>query len=158
MNFSRAEFLRGALAAWLWFLILHQVFLLFPTAGYGYIALQFSVPWSFGALLVGSPIAFMIGRALRTDPRKWVHVTAFASFGLLLGVLTTTIALWLALDGDFAEWWVFFSLVAISASPAVALGWWYAASRALKSDEGNTTRRRVDPDSQYEDGLLQLDR
>lgn len=56
MKFTRLEFVRGAIAAWVWFLILHQVALI-PLGGYGLLALYATLPWSVGALLLGSPVA-----------------------------------------------------------------------------------------------------
>jgi hypothetical protein len=149
MNFSRSEFLEGALAAWLWFLVIHQALLLVPAGGYGFLALYLTLLWSFGALVIGSPFAFGLGQALRRERRLWVHIVAFAFFGLVIGVVTTALASWL-LDGT--GWWLFASLTAVSACPAVVLGWWRAVRRAQKADSVKA-KKAADVDAEYEDSL-----
>ncbi|MFB7252379.1 hypothetical protein [Microbacterium sp. NPDC056234] len=156
MSFSRAEFVRGAIAAWLWFLVIHQLALLIPATGYGFVALYLTVPWSFGALMLGSPLAFVIGRALRTERRLWVHEVTFGIFGLAIGVVTTSLAVWLTNDGylgDFAGWWWLAAIVAASACPAVVLGWRYGTREIRRAESAQAPRRRVDPDADYEDSL-----
>lgn len=156
MGFSRAEFLRGAIAAWLWFLLIHQLALLVVAMGYGVLALYLTIPWSFGALVIGSPLAFLLGRVLRAERRKWVHEVTFGIFGLVVGVLTTALAVWLTNDGylgDFAGWWWFTAVVAASACPAVVLGWRYGAREMRRPGTTRAPRRRVDLDADYEDSL-----
>ncbi|QAY61197.1 hypothetical protein ET475_15225 [Microbacterium protaetiae] len=152
MSFSRSEFLKGALAAWLWFLVIHQALLLVPTGGYGFVALYLTLPWSFGALVIGSPLAFSLGQALRRQRRSWVHIVAFAFFGLIIGVLTTALATWLSGESTQYGWFLFASLTAVSACPAVVLGWWHAARHARKSDSEKATKA-ADIDAEYEDSL-----
>jgi CDP-diglyceride synthetase len=155
MRFSRAEFVRGAITAWLWFLAIHQLALLVPMGGYGFLALTLTLPWSFGALLVGSLPAYLIGRALRTEHRRWVHEVTFGVFGFVVGVLTTALAVWLTGGGlgDFAGWWWIAAVVAASACPAVVLGWRFGARDARRSESGREPRGRLDPDAEYEDSL-----
>lgn len=86
MRFTRWEFVRGAIAAWVWFLVLHQLLLLIPLAGYGLWGLYATVPWSIGVLLIGSPAALALGWAMRRQPKVPLHLLAFAAFGLILGV------------------------------------------------------------------------
>lgn len=158
MRFTRWEFARGAIAAWGWFLVLHQLLLLFPLVGYGVWGLYATVPWSLGALLLGSPVAFALGWAMRRQTRVSWHLSAFAALGLVIGAAATTLALWLPAwglpDAGFREMTLPAVLVAASASPAVALGWWFTARRALAADRGVPARRRAaSPDEAYEDSL-----
>lgn len=152
MSFSRSEFLKGALAAWLWFLVIHQALLLVPTGGYGFVALYLTLPWSFGAVVIGSPFAFALGQALRRQRRSWVHIVAFGSYGLIIGVVTTGLASWLLVGSTQPGWWLFASLTAVSACPAVVLGWWHAARRARKADSVKATKA-ADVDAEHEDSL-----
>ncbi len=152
MTFSISEFLRGALAAWLSFLVIHQALLFLPTAGYGFVGLYLTFPWSFGALVIGSPFAFALGWALRRQPRWWVHIVAFASFGLVIGVVTTALASWLSGESTEYGWWLYASLTAASACPAVALGWWYAARRAHRAAPVGM-KKAVDVNAEHQDSF-----
>lgn len=155
MKFTRSEFVRGAIAAWVWFLILHQVALI-PLRGYGVFALYATLPWSVGALLLGSPVAYALAFGLRRQPRVIRHLLAFTTLGLAVGTVATLVALWLPAWGIPSEGldpWLGV-LVAVSAGPAVALGWWHTARRSLATDRGEAThRRRVDPDAEFEDSI-----
>jgi hypothetical protein len=156
MRFTRAEFFRGAIAAWVWFLVLHQLALLLPLAFMGWIGLWATVPWSLGALVVGAPIAYGLGMLMRRQSQIIRHVAAFSAFGLGIGAVTTFLAVWsqpqwLGASGYISPSTV---LVALSAAPAVALGWWHTARRALAADRGREPRRRTDVDAEAEDRLL----
>ncbi|CAH0202862.1 hypothetical protein SRABI121_02531 [Microbacterium sp. Bi121] len=153
MAFSRAEFFRGAIASWLWFIVVHQLCLLLTMGGYGVVVLSLTLPWSFGALLIGSPLAYLIGRALRGERRRWVHELIFGLFGLVVGVLTTALAVWLTGDGlgDPAGWWPIAAIMAASACPAVVLGWRFGARETRGPETRRRPRRRVDPDAEHED-------
>jgi hypothetical protein len=159
MTFTRSEFLRGAIAAWVWFLILHQVALLFPLVGYGWFALYATLPWSVGALVLGSPFAYVLGLRLRKQSRVAWHLVAFTVLGLIVGTTATLLALWLPAWGipSHSEYGALDTpavLVAASAGPAVALGWWHTARRALAADRGETVgRQRSDPDAEFEDSI-----
>ncbi|WP_374975581.1 hypothetical protein ACEYYH_17505 [Microbacterium trichothecenolyticum] len=157
MRFTRWEFARGAIAGWVWFLGLHQLLLLVPLAGYGVWSLYATIPWSLGALLLGSPAAFALGWAMRRQPKVPWHLLAFASFGLAVGVVATVVALWVPAWGIPADGYGNMTLpaaiVAISASPAVALGWWFTARRALAADRGSVHQSTVTPDEAYEDSV-----
>lgn len=158
MRFTRWEFVRGAIAAWVWFLVLHQLLLLIPLAGYGVWGLYATVPWSIGALLVGSPAALAVGWAMRRQPKVPLHLFAFAGFGLILGVVATALALWLpawGLPGNgFADMRLPAVIVAASASAAVAVGWWFTARRALAADRDvPSAAPGRSQDEAYEDSL-----
>lgn len=133
INFTRSEFVRGAIAAWAWFLVLHQIALI-PLGGYGLLALYVTLPWSIGALLLASPVAYVLALGLRTQPRVGWHLVAFAALGLVVGTIATAMALLLPAwgipsDGSVPTWCGV--VVALSAGPAVALGWWHSARRSL---------------------------
>lgn len=158
MAFTRAEFVRGAIAAWVLFLLLHQFVLLFRVSYFGFLALYWTFPWSVAMLLLGSPVAYALGRALRRQARVVWHFLAFTVLGLVVGAAGTAGAIWIPVwnvdaqrlgdDGSLAV------LVAVSAAPAVALGWWFTAGRALALDRGAVTRRRrLDVDAEYEDSV-----
>lgn len=156
MNFTRPEFVRGAIAAWVWFLVLHQIALI-PLGGYGLLALYVTLPWSIGALLLASPVAYVLALGLRTQPRARWHLVAFAALGLVVGTIATAMALLLSAwgipsDGSVPTWCG--AVVALSAGPAVALGWWHSARRSHATDRGDAIQREGgDPDAQFEDSI-----
>ncbi|QEW03864.1 hypothetical protein [Microbacterium lushaniae] len=156
MRFTGAEFFRGAIAAWVWFLVLHQLALLLPLAFTGWIGLWVTVPWSLGALVVGAPVAYAIGMLMRRQSRIIWHLVAFSAFGLGVGAVTTCLAVWLQPQWLGATGFISPStvLVALSAAPAVALGWWHTARRALAVDRGPERGGRIDVDAETEDALI----
>jgi hypothetical protein len=99
MAFTAGEFFRGAMSAWLWFLVLSTL---------GYVPLMYSLlpilvlVTTFVSLLaavVGSGPAYLIGRALRSVRATAVHVLVFAVYGLVLGVVATAVTPDVAGDG-----------------------------------------------------------
>lgn len=165
MAFTGQEFARGALAAWGWFLALfapvaclHYAvyvvsgptsywsvsstgFAMIPVvllAGYCYV-----VPWSLAGLLVGMPLAYGIGLALRRVGNRIIHLAVFGALGALVGAAATTAgALWnYSAAGTLppeAVWAV--AIYAALTAVSVALGWSFTVSRALRADA------RSDPD------------
>lgn len=139
MRFTGGDFAAGAVTAWVLFLILHQLALLVPLWGYGIAGLGYTLPWSAGALLVGSPLAYLLGWTLRREPSIAVHLVAFSLLGAIIGAGTTALALSMSppwgLGIGFESALTPAVIVAASAVPAVALGWWTAARSALLDDK-----------------------
>lgn len=159
MAFSAWEFIRGALLAWLAFLLLAPIMFMLAVAimgaaasfgdfavsavVFGLMGLITIFPWAIAALIVGSPLAFLLGRSLRRVTRISVHLLLFAAFGLLLGVVASAVATPLInlSDAPPTEYWesildsLHFIIGAVLASAiAVPLGWWITAKLALRAD------------------------
>lgn len=159
MAFSAGEFIRGALLAWLVFMLLAPIMFMVAVAIIGapasvgdflfsavFIALMgaFTIlPWAVGALAIGSPLAFLLGRSLRRTGRISVHLLLFTAFGLLLGLVSAAVAVPVidAADVDTGGYWegvlavLHFVVGAVLASTiAVPLGWWITARLALRAD------------------------
>ncbi|GAA3903079.1 hypothetical protein [Microbacterium invictum] len=155
MAFTQTEFLRGALSAWLWFLLLDiSVYgiIFFPMGAA--VAAMFAVPWSAAAVAVFAFPAWLLGRALRRRARVAVHVAAFAALGVVVGVITTATYLVVAtgrleIDSFFGSpLWV----VNVAASAfAMVLGWRRGA-RAVLRPRAPSIRR--DADAAAEDALV----
>jgi len=168
MAFTGWEFTRGALIAWLGFNLLAPLViagsgivagLLIPhNSGIGYagatlvIAPMVLVPWSLGAVLIlGAPLALVLGRALRGTTRRRTHRAAFAGLGAFVGAATTIVYTWYRsippagvtityhvspptpLDLILANWWMIL-LMAGTTATTVALGWRLTATWALRAD------------------------
>lgn len=112
MAFTRAEFWRGALAAWCTFMILLSLTLI--VTGVAQSGLPWDPPLSMIALylmfglpiggliaavvtVTASPVAWVVSRALRRTRSVVVHLLTYAAFGaalgfavLMLGVLVTS--------------------------------------------------------------------
>lgn len=109
--FTFAEFVRGALTAFLVFQPMGMIIAFVSgaivpwglpsgstsniwaqAALFGLIALVFGavygLPFSVAALFVGAPFAYLLGWALRRVRLDAVHLIAFTLFGLVLGLLT----------------------------------------------------------------------
>lgn len=160
MAFTGWEFTRGALMAWVWFIVLfapvaglHLVALIVPDApgswgatgfsslgavpGLVLIAYIFVAPWSLAGLVVGMPFAYGLGLALRRNDNRVIHVTAFAILGLVVGAVATTAGAMATLPSapvlpSTIVWAI--AIYAVVAAVAVALGWLFTASRALQAD------------------------
>ncbi len=142
MAFTAGEFIRGALYAWLWFLLLSTLTFV-PIAGpMSWIALVYTGPWSVGALILGSPLAYGLGRLLERSPSVLLHAALFTLFGALVGIVTTAFAVsapWSGLHGSLNPGYtIFIVAVCVSAAIAVPLGWWQTATRALRRDQHNS--------------------
>jgi len=138
MAFTPWEFWRGAIHAWGWFLVISTVAFVpvfFVWALYAFLT---TVPWSIGALVVFSPVAWAMGRLLRRIPRLLPHVLAFTLLGAVVGVVTTVVAFHTPGSGltpeNFGSSWPIILVVCVSATIAVPLGWWISARRALRAD------------------------
>ncbi|MGO2748014.1 hypothetical protein [Microbacterium sp.] len=116
MAFTRAEFRQGAFAAWGAFMIL-LIATLIVTA-----VLQSGLPWGpplativlylmFGVpiggvvsalvTLAAAPVVRVIARRLARTRRISVHVTVYAAFGALLGLILVSVSVLLT-RGDYA--------------------------------------------------------
>lgn len=136
MDFSTEEFIRGALAAWLWFLGISTLALAPMLQLMVAIVPLYSVPWSLGALVLGAPIAYVIAKGLRKVSSVAVHLVVFAVFGAGIGFATMWAASWAAepfsIEEGFASFLSLPHLVMVaSATIAVVLGWRRGARRIL---------------------------
>jgi hypothetical protein len=155
MAFTRAEFMRGAVAAWVWFLVLHSAMFSIWIGIYVVVAWSVTLPWSLLALFLGSPLAYLLGKALRSQRLIVVHLTAFTLLGLTLGAATATAALlvgWGFPPGQASDYTVMAVAVVACAGAAVPLGWWWTVRRARATDHSKSTKR-IDPDAAFEDAL-----
>ncbi len=130
MAFTRAEFWSGAVSAWMWFVPLAMLPWVVMLGPYSPVALLYIVPWSLGAVVVFFVPAFVLGQALRRQPRVPVHLVAFAALGLLIGASTTAVVF--AVDGHLGETAGSTVLAVNLAASAIAVptGWWRSARRA----------------------------
>lgn len=143
MAFTAGEFIRGALYAWLWFLLFSTLALV-PIGGMmSWIALVYTGPWSVGALPLGSPLAYGLGRVLQHNPSVPLHIALFSAFGAFVGIVTTALAVfapWSGLYGSLNAGYTYMIVaVCVSATIAVPLGWWQTARRALRRDQNPTS-------------------
>ena len=139
MAFTAGEFIRGAIYAWLWFLLFSTLAIV-PIGGVmSWIALIYTVPWSVGALILGSPLAYGLGLFLQHNPSIPSHAASFTAFAALIGIVTTSLAAfapWSGLQGSLnAGYTSLIVAVCVSATIAVPLGWWQTARRALRHDQ-----------------------
>ncbi|MCR2814606.1 hypothetical protein [Microbacterium jiangjiandongii] len=147
MAFTTAEFVRGAMAAWIGFIA-------FATCGYALVlqafvvvAAVFYLPWSVGALIVGAPAAYLLGWSLRRIRPMIVHVLAFGALGAGIGLVATALFLLVRGDGDGGALYYLVN-VALSAV-CVPLGWYWTARRALRPRVG-----AIDHDAVAEDAAV----
>jgi len=162
MAFTAWEFIRGALLAWLFFVLLAPLAVTIGmtnpasiTATFAYlpmiliIAPLYAVPWSAGALLaLGVPLALVLGLLLRGVASVRLHLICFAALGAFVGGVTTVVQLWsrtipqpgVTYYGDQPSVWdllpgsvpLLVSMQLITAI-GVTLGWWITARRALRA-------------------------
>lgn len=124
--------------AWVWFLVFST---LASTAMFHWgalVALMYAVPWSLAALLIGSPLAYVLGWVMRSAASVPGHLVAFTAFGAAVGIGTTTLAFtapWSGLSGDgMTAVSVPAVTMWIAATVAVPLGWRFTSKRALRGD------------------------
>lgn len=154
MAFTRAEFGRGAWAAWFWYLatLIPTSLLSAPLMGWdsvfvGLSALIFVVPVSLVALALLAPAALGIGHALRRIADVRVHVAAFTALGAVVGAIAMfPFALLFGFLTPYVGWFITLALPAVFCVP---LGWWHTARRALHG----VPTRHPDPDALVEDAL-----
>lgn len=104
MDFTRREFWRGAWASWGIFMISLTIALTVAgllqadasAVGLAMIFLIYGLPIgavvSLLAMLIGSPIAWVIGRLLRRAESITAHVTSYAALGGFIGAAVLAIA------------------------------------------------------------------
>lgn len=96
------------------------------------------MPWSLGALVLGSPVAHLLGVALRRVRRIAAHAVAFTALGAAIGMATTALAVvapWTGLAMPPTEGYALPCLVVcLAATAAVPLGWRFAVWRAFHLD------------------------
>ena len=138
--FTGHEFITGVFWAVLWFqpmgaaitlvigLIATPVMALGYTVAAGFVGL----PVSIAAALVGSPGAFVFGRALSAESRDRIHLVVFAAYGVAVG-LVTVVASGLVVGGSPSAVWLL-APYALAAGVAVPLGWWKASRGALAAE------------------------
>ena len=175
MAFTPAELWRGARNAWCIFMMLMlgglvlMIVVSMPFSGGAALSALILVAFAVGyagvigggigliVMLAGAPLAGMLGRALRREPRVRAHLMAYGALGLLLGGLTVCGALMIgAVPANAFAANPLVLIIACSAAVSVPLGWWSSARRALREDRGTTLRRRAprpDPDALAEDAL-----
>lgn len=140
MAFTGVEFMRGALYAWLWFLVFSTVAHL-PVAGFFVFFVLFTtVPWSMAALFIGSGFAYGLGRCLTRRRSLLLHASLFTVFGACVGLVTTRLAIFSPTSGLNESTSYSIVAVCIAATIAVPLGWWQTASRALQRDRAQPAR------------------
>ena len=167
MAFGSWEFWRGAILAVIFFLLLAPWVLIaegaIETRVIGgatetvwsdipamllYVPL-FATPWALGALfLVGAPVAFVLGRALRREVRRGLHLIAFGALGAVVGAATTILwQLWSRMPAPgvtivyqvVRPWWeetdwAMVAGMAAATATAVMAGWWVTVRGALRAD------------------------
>lgn len=161
MAFTAWELIRGAIVAWVTFLMIApalNVIVIYvssafwssgeesnlpPTLSPGFLlfasalsALTLFLPWSFGAIVaLGLPSAYLLGFGLRKTSAVSTHLLAFAGLGALVGAATTLVAAQV-IEGELFTGESLSALVVNVAATAssVALGWRFTAKRALRAD------------------------
>lgn len=155
MAFRDREFLRGAVAAWGWYLISMVIVSVMWLTALPYV-LIFGVPVSAVALLAWSPFAYMLGTALRRVRRVSVHLIAFSLFGAIVGAITMMLFVGFMSGFQPSSWDGFglYAPYALTPALAVPFAWWRTARRALRSDMGEAPVPRPDPDAAAEDAVV----
>jgi len=171
MAFTAWEFIRGALIAWVVFnlsaplVILAWGLLQTAIRGGGVQAWasmpivvvytpMFAAPWSLGALLlIGAPMAFLLGTALRRISYRAIHLAAFGGLGLAVGAMTMIVWQWwwqipqpgatityLVVPGPWDRIdWAMVALMAGVTATAVAFAWRLTSTWALRADVKQTS-------------------
>lgn len=173
MAFTSGEFWGGAWRAWGLFMALllgGMTVLSLATGAGALLVLIIMYAGMIGggisllAMLVFSPIAWVIARCMRGVATRWVHASVFTVFGATVGGITcsafSATAPWFTAGYPPNPWaW---AMMAISAA-AVGIGWWRASQHALHRDDfeprgtapgASPTDRSTDIDAAFEDRAL----
>lgn len=161
MDFTGAEFFRGLGTTFLVFNLGLPLFLLIteavrqlgegnpPLAGAGtlFMVPMYSAPVSaLASLTYAGALAFLLGKLLRGEPRRWLHRIAFLGLGALVGYVTSVLLL-LTTYGSASEG-IGATLLnsahvyyAVMTGIAVWAGWELTSSRALRADAREAAAR-----------------
>jgi hypothetical protein len=156
MAFTDAELVRGAISTGVTFVLLAPVLMIVLTlatthdpqslgiAIYVILVATFVgvIPFTLLTVVVATPVARAIGRALRRERRRWPHLLAFAGLGAVTSVLVSTVAgllMWTATAEQGGPIPLEFTLpfgllLAPIAAASSAWGWWRTSRRALARD------------------------
>ena len=150
LAFTRTEFLAGAARAWGATTLLIIVAWAVLTGGFSVIVgTVMIVLASVPAVALGSPGAYALGRLLRRSPRVGAHLFAFATYGALVGAITTAVAI-PALIGDSEGGWLRSTALLVNV-PLSAIGlasaWFITMRRALRLDAGGFDDDPPTPDA-----------
>ncbi|WP_194411594.1 hypothetical protein [Microbacterium cremeum] len=167
MAFTADEFLRGMVAAWLWFNVLFA-------AAFGILQALTQSPiwgswWSgvFVVLLYAVPVALIVsgivtllccgaawalGRMLRRRRSLVLHAVCYALLGAAIGALVVTVyQLAVQSPWDPTHWLAV--IVQACSAAAVALGWGWTVRHSIRVEAGRTRKARIDRDAAAEDAL-----
>ena len=167
MAFTADEFLRGAVAAWLWFNLLFD-----PTLAVVSVMSQSPQwgPWWSGAammLLYGAPIAFVVsglvtllscgaawivGRMLSRRRSLVLHSACYALLGAAIGTLVV-VGYTVAIGASVGEMNPIAVIAIGSSAAAVPLGWGWTVRRSVRIEARRERRPSADVDAEYEDSL-----
>lgn len=171
--FTWGEFFRGAFAAWIGFNLLAPFAMIivnviissirgseldstFIPIIFIYVPMT-AAPWSLGVLLLlGMPMAFMLGTAMRRGPYSAAHLWAFAGLGAFVGTVGIVAWQWwmrwpapgvtinyMVVRSPWEELdWMLIIAMAATTAAAACFGWRFTMKRALLADA-------VLPDSPY---------
>lgn len=164
MEFTPGEFCRGALAAWIIFMLLLVCVLTVlgvlqsgalwgpPLSGVP-LYLMFGIPVggvvSAVITLVAAPVVRLIARRLSRTSRIGIHLVVHAALGVLLGLAVASIWILLSRTGYVSVFttafpWVTAAMCALS----IVGGWVWTVRRAI-----HPAKHRPDPDALFEDNL-----
>lgn len=147
--FTRDEWLFGAFQSWLAFVILAcaamaawSVLPSLPARLDGLAWLPMIVIMtaiigggaSFVVMLIGLPVTYALGRALRHTASTAVHLTTYAGLGATIGALALGI-FWLAGEAP----WPALAVTTIAVTTASTTWGWWRASRGARRARGGTT-------------------
>ncbi len=130
MAFTTAEFIRGAMAAWIGFVVLATGVYALLLQAMVVVAAAFYIPWSVGATIVGAPAAWLLGWSLRRVRPMAVHLAAFAVFGAAVGFAATAVFALVRGDGDGGA--LYYLVNIVLSAVGVPLGWYWTARKALR--------------------------
>ena len=90
--------------------------------------------------ILGLPLAWSLGTALRRLRPFWVHLVAFALLGALVAAVVELVALRFPLDssGTAIDWGLVTWLYLTPAGIGTAFGWWCTATLALRRDRAGS--------------------
>lgn len=160
MAFTRQELWRGGRRTWYFFLIELCLLMIVPSIVnelaipadqrhgwnsylamiplYVLYALLVGAPISFLAMLAATPLAGLIGTAMRRIRARTPHVLAQATLGALVGAVVMALVILLSARGIFSASVIstYAGVGAPFTAVAAALGWWSTAHSALRDDSG----------------------